>query len=217
MGIGMAGNLSKVATSVVCFDPTPAAREAAESMGLKVASSAKAAVEDATAVVTMLPNGKIVSDLCVGGGMLFGCKDVDTCSFFSGWDSIEHLLDDAGTMCELSLCCKTRWQMEICFHTKVRHQARMPIIWHNLCDTIRLIIAALTKSPEPHVVLRGCADDLVVVLLDGLQTLMSIATVFQVIKTVSGFKRKIYTIVIIPLGRQGACNVNASICVCLPY
>lgn len=71
MGIGMAGNLSKVATSVVCFDPTPAAREAAESMGLKVASSAKAAVEDATAVVTMLPNGKIVSDLCVGGGMLF--------------------------------------------------------------------------------------------------------------------------------------------------
>ena len=36
MGIGMAGNLSKVATSVVCFDPTPAAREAAEQEWVRV-------------------------------------------------------------------------------------------------------------------------------------------------------------------------------------
>lgn len=71
MGIGMVSNMAKAATSVVCFDPNPAARNAAEQMGLKVAGSATEAVKDAAAVVSMLPNGQIVSDLCVGDGALF--------------------------------------------------------------------------------------------------------------------------------------------------
>ena len=63
MGIGMAGNLSKAAESVRCFDLSPAACKAAADAGLEVAPSAKAAVAGSSAVVTMLPDGNAVSDL----------------------------------------------------------------------------------------------------------------------------------------------------------
>ena len=77
MGIGMASNLTKAAERVVCYDPTPAARDAAAKLGLDVATSAEAAVEEAAAVVTMLPNGKILSDLFMGEGNLFASLAAD--------------------------------------------------------------------------------------------------------------------------------------------
>ena len=79
------------------------------------------------------------------------------------------------------------------------------------------IIAALTKSMGPKDVLRGYADDLAAVLFEGLQTLMSIARVFQVVKIISGLNLKISKTVIIPLGRQGTFKMKASICDSLPH
>ena len=69
----------------------------------------------------------------------------------------------------------------------------------------------------PKDVLRGYADDLAAVLFEGLQTLMSIARVFQVVKTISGLNLKISKTVIIPLGRQGTFKMKASICDSLPH
>ena len=78
MGLSMASNLSKAVQSVVAFDPTPAARDAALARGLEVAPSAQAAVSGASAVITMLPNGKAVSDLFVGDAKLLDLLGPDT-------------------------------------------------------------------------------------------------------------------------------------------
>ena len=61
MGGPMATNLVGAGHTVRGFDPVPAAQEAASSAGIAVASTAAEAVEGAEVVITMLPNGSIVS------------------------------------------------------------------------------------------------------------------------------------------------------------
>ena len=60
MGQPMSACLVKAGFDVVGFDVAVAARERCEKAGLKVASEATEAVADAAAVITLLPNGKIV-------------------------------------------------------------------------------------------------------------------------------------------------------------
>jgi 3-hydroxyisobutyrate dehydrogenase len=60
MGGPMAGNLVKAGHTVSAFDLVQASKEAAAELGVGIAESAKAAVENATIVVTMLPAGKHV-------------------------------------------------------------------------------------------------------------------------------------------------------------
>ena len=63
MGGGMAANLVKAGHEVVAFDLAAEALKRAEGRGAKRAASAEAAVEDAEAVITMLPAGKHVRDV----------------------------------------------------------------------------------------------------------------------------------------------------------
>jgi 3-hydroxyisobutyrate dehydrogenase len=60
MGGPMATNLLKAGHRVTGYDVTPAARDAAAAAGVIIAPSLAAAVADADAVVTMLPNGALV-------------------------------------------------------------------------------------------------------------------------------------------------------------
>jgi len=71
MGTPMAGNLVKAEHLVSGFDLVPAAIEAAKGRGVAVAESAKAAVEVADVVVTMLPSGKHVVAAVSGPDGLF--------------------------------------------------------------------------------------------------------------------------------------------------
>jgi len=60
MGLPMAMNLIKAGHGVIGFDVVPAAREAAARAGIAIAVTAADAVREATVVMTMLPNGKLV-------------------------------------------------------------------------------------------------------------------------------------------------------------
>lgn len=63
----MASNLAKAGFDLTCFDPSEAARSEAAAAGLSAAhTSAAAAVADADAVVTMLPNGAVCEQLFLG-------------------------------------------------------------------------------------------------------------------------------------------------------
>ncbi|MGI4746984.1 MAG: 3-hydroxyisobutyrate dehydrogenase [Janthinobacterium lividum] len=63
MGGPMAANLVKAHHTVLGFDLVPAAREAAASAGVTIAATAEDAVREADIVITMLPNGKLVTQL----------------------------------------------------------------------------------------------------------------------------------------------------------
>ncbi|MEJ6019241.1 3-hydroxyisobutyrate dehydrogenase [Corynebacterium sp. H113] len=60
MGGPMAANLAKAGYTVQGSDPSPEARAAAESAGIKAFENAKDAAQGAETVITMLPNGGIV-------------------------------------------------------------------------------------------------------------------------------------------------------------
>jgi 3-hydroxyisobutyrate dehydrogenase len=60
MGGPMSANLLKAGHSVAGYDLSPAATEAAAAAGVTVKSSLQAAAEEADAIVTMLPNGRLV-------------------------------------------------------------------------------------------------------------------------------------------------------------
>lgn len=61
MGGPMAGNLVTAGYTVRGFDPVAAAQEAAASKGVDVAQTGAEAVRDADVVITMLPNGTLVT------------------------------------------------------------------------------------------------------------------------------------------------------------
>src|SRR5580704_4194682 len=60
MGGPMAANLVKTGGRVLGFDLVPGSREAAAKDGVQIVGNAKAAVEDADLVITMLPAGEHV-------------------------------------------------------------------------------------------------------------------------------------------------------------
>ena len=60
MGAPMAANLVKAGDRVVGFDVVAALRAACAQDGVQIAASAKAAVESADVIVTMLPAGEHV-------------------------------------------------------------------------------------------------------------------------------------------------------------
>ncbi|MFA7386786.1 MAG: 3-hydroxyisobutyrate dehydrogenase [Thiohalobacteraceae bacterium] len=63
MGSPMAGNLIKAVHQVTGFDVSQDARENAAARGVQIADTVSAAAEGAEAIVTMLPNGKLVLDV----------------------------------------------------------------------------------------------------------------------------------------------------------
>jgi len=63
MGGPMAANLVKADHTVLGFDLVPAARDAAAAAGVRIADTAEDAVRDADIVITMLPNGRLVTQL----------------------------------------------------------------------------------------------------------------------------------------------------------
>jgi len=85
MGGGMAANLAKAGHDVRAFDLVEAALERAEERGCQRAASAEAAVEEADAVITMLPAGKHVRDVyegavigkAPGSAILIDCSTID--------------------------------------------------------------------------------------------------------------------------------------------
>jgi 3-hydroxyisobutyrate dehydrogenase len=84
MGNPMAANLVKAGHAVRGFDLMPANLETARTNGIAVAADARAAVEGADAVVTMLPAGKHVvsvhaeiAPLMARGALLIDCSTID--------------------------------------------------------------------------------------------------------------------------------------------
>ena len=85
MGGGMAANLVKAGHNVLAFDLSEEARQKADEAGCTTFSEPKWAVEDADAVVSMLPNGEIVktvyTDSVIGhapqGAVLIDCSTID--------------------------------------------------------------------------------------------------------------------------------------------
>lgn len=85
MGGGMAANLVRAGHEVRAFDLSPEALARAKDNGCTPAATIEAAVADAQAVVTMLPNGKIVDqiygDAVIGtaprGAILIDCSTID--------------------------------------------------------------------------------------------------------------------------------------------
>ena len=85
MGGGMAANLAKGGHDVRAFDLSADALARAKEAGCLPVDHATAAVADADAVVTMLPNGRIVSDLYADawlaavkpGAVLIDCSTID--------------------------------------------------------------------------------------------------------------------------------------------
>jgi 3-hydroxyisobutyrate dehydrogenase len=72
MGTPMAANLVKQGFAVTAFDLSPAAREHAAAAGCALADSVDAAVANADAVISMLPNGQIVESLYIDGDAVLG-------------------------------------------------------------------------------------------------------------------------------------------------
>jgi 3-hydroxyisobutyrate dehydrogenase len=67
MGLPMAINLLKAGYDVRGFDVVAAANAAAASAGIAIAASAAAAVSGAGIAISMLPNGRLVRELYLGG------------------------------------------------------------------------------------------------------------------------------------------------------
>ena len=61
MGLPMAVNLKKAGHAIQAFDTVPSALESAKAEGMEICSSAGDAAKGADVIVTMLPNGNIVS------------------------------------------------------------------------------------------------------------------------------------------------------------
>lgn len=88
MGGGMAANLVKAGHAVTAFDLSEDALARAEARGATRAASAAAAMQDADAVVTMLPAGKhvraVYTDSVLGqapqGAILMDCSTIDVAS-----------------------------------------------------------------------------------------------------------------------------------------
>jgi 3-hydroxyisobutyrate dehydrogenase len=87
MGLPMALNLLKAGFGVRGFDASANAASAASAAGIPVAPGTKAAVEDADAVITMLPDGAILRKVYDGilpaaksGSLLIDCSTVDVAS-----------------------------------------------------------------------------------------------------------------------------------------
>ena len=79
MGLPMATNLAKAGFQLELYDPSPSASDACSEAGLPAPhSSAAAAAADADAVVTMLPNGKVCTDLFTGSAGLFSALKPST-------------------------------------------------------------------------------------------------------------------------------------------
>ncbi len=85
MGGGMAANLVKAGHTVRAFDLSAQALERAAASGCAPCTTVAEAVEDAEAVVSMLPNGKIVADVynaevlgkAPAGALLLDCSTID--------------------------------------------------------------------------------------------------------------------------------------------
>lgn len=85
MGAGMARNLLKAGHVVTVFDLDTAKARALATDGAQVAASAREAVAGATAIITMLPNGKIADAVYTGdvlghatpGALLIDCSTID--------------------------------------------------------------------------------------------------------------------------------------------
>ena len=85
MGGGMAANLAKAGHDVRAFDLSGDALDRAKAAGCLPVDSADAVVADAEAVVTMLPNGRIIDDLYADawlgrvkpGAVLIDCSTID--------------------------------------------------------------------------------------------------------------------------------------------
>ncbi len=85
MGGGMAANLARKGFDVRAFDLSPAAREAAQAAGCRVASGAADAVSGADVLVTMLPAGQHVASVwreaafpvAAPGALLIDCSTID--------------------------------------------------------------------------------------------------------------------------------------------
>jgi 3-hydroxyisobutyrate dehydrogenase len=87
MGGPMAANLVKSGDQVVGFDVIAAARDAGAQSGITIASSAKACVEKADIVVTMLPAGEHVRSVwnevlpvAKAGALFIDCSTIDVTS-----------------------------------------------------------------------------------------------------------------------------------------
>lgn len=98
MGGGMAANLAKAGHDVRAFDLSADALERASAAGCLPVESAAAAAEGAEAVVTMLPAGKHVEQVCGGsvfdaadtGAILIDCSTIDV-------DTARRVADAAAT------------------------------------------------------------------------------------------------------------------------
>jgi 3-hydroxyisobutyrate dehydrogenase len=84
MGAPMASNLIKAGERIVAFDALPGARHAAAQNGVPVASSARASVENADLVITMLPGGTDVMSvwkeslpIAKAGALFIDCSTID--------------------------------------------------------------------------------------------------------------------------------------------
>jgi 3-hydroxyisobutyrate dehydrogenase len=87
MGAPMAANLVKSGDHVVGFDVVEAARQASAQLGVEVAASAKASVESADIVITMLPAGEHVRAVWTEilpsakpGALFIDCSTIDVTS-----------------------------------------------------------------------------------------------------------------------------------------
>jgi 3-hydroxyisobutyrate dehydrogenase len=87
MGGPMAANLVKSGGHVLGFDVAPASRQASAQDGIQIAASAKATVEDADVVITMLPGGEHVLSvwneivpLARQGTLFIDCSTIDVAS-----------------------------------------------------------------------------------------------------------------------------------------
>ena len=87
MGAPMAANLVKSGDAVVGFDVVAAARDAGAQSGIAVAPSAKACVEKADIVITMLPAGEHVRSVwsevlpaAKSGALFIDCSTIDVTS-----------------------------------------------------------------------------------------------------------------------------------------
>ncbi len=87
MGVPMAANLVKAGDHVTGFDVVAAARQASAQLGIEIAASAKASVEAADIVITMLPAGEHVLAVWAEvlpsakrGALFIDCSTVDVTS-----------------------------------------------------------------------------------------------------------------------------------------
>ena len=87
MGAPMAANLVKSGDHVLGFDVVAAARQACAQLGVEIASSAKASVEAADVVITMLPAGEHVRAVWTEilpsakrGALFIDCSTIDVTS-----------------------------------------------------------------------------------------------------------------------------------------